>query len=326
MLLKSVYDSQDLIPEWARTAGLFVQRTDGKWEIKHGEIEGIAALTNPGLAANRDALRAEKEAADTRASEAERRATAAEAQANAGRTPGSIVLSADDARAWQGFTQLGTFKEVKKIVEEYPTLKKKVELQGHETEWREAAKDAGVNFEVLRDTLSSQRGEGLAIKRKLVEELDGQNQKVKVMRAFLVQRTKEGEVTKETEHALMEFAAANWPAWLVSALQANPEGAQTADNAQPAVEYGDSAFGAAFGGTNLLTPTAGGTAPQQQPAPQPLGHSGVRLPYQSGGAGGGNRSGAVDAAALVKQMNEERDVRPNPLVPRPAASAPAAQK
>lgn len=313
-MLKAVYDAQTDVPEWARTQNLYAQRSDGKWEFKHSEVEGIAELSNPGLAANRDRFSREKEAAETRATEAERLRGEAERQLAAVRTPGSVILSADDAKAWQGFSSLGTLAQVKKMVEEHPDLKKKVELQGQESLWKEAAGDLRLNFDVLKDQLMSSRGEGVTITRKQVEVVDQQGQKSLAMRPFVVRREKvEGGGFKETETGLLEFATANWPAYLVAALQTSATSSEQGGEGQGGALDEEGAYG-----TGLLQPSYGAGGPT--PAPVATGGGGgLKLPVLGSATpqqGNTRSAGALDPTKLANDFNAARNTRPNPLNPQ----------
>lgn len=311
-LLKAVYDTQTDVPEWARTQNLYAQRADGKWEFKHTEVEGVDALSNPGLASNRDRIQREKEAAEGREREAVRLKEEAERQLAAVRQPGSLILSADDAKAWQGFTQLGDLKTVKKMVEEHPNLKKQVELQGQESLWKDAAGDLHLSFDVLKDQLTGSRGEGVKIVRKQVEVVDeATGAKSLAMRPFVVKHEKvEGGGFKETETGLLEFASANWPAWLVSALQA---GAVNVDGT-PSGELDEEG---AFNTGGLLQPNYGATG--QRPAPVVTGGGGLKLPVLGSATQQPQHSrsaGALDPAKLAKEFNDGRNTRPSPFDPQ----------
>jgi hypothetical protein len=324
MLLKATYDSLDAVPEWARQ--LYKQNSSGKWEIQHAEIEGIAELSNPGLAANRDRFATEKAAAETRASEAERQRAEAERQLNTVRAPGTVILSADDAKAWQGFTALGDLKTVKKIVEEFPGLKKQVELSSQESLWQSAANDLGLNFDALKDQLTHpQRGDGLSIIRKQVDVEDTSNPgtKVRATLPFVVKREKvEGGGFKETETPLLEYAVNNWPAYAVQAMQAGAGTNGAGGSASGSVE--DDGSGAYPG---LLQPSGGGSSPAAGGYQQSGGQiaTGVKLPVLGTAAqttqGGGRQAGAIDANKLAQEFNAARNTRPNPLIPGGGSAA-----
>jgi hypothetical protein len=311
MLLKASYDNLEAVPEWARQ--LYKQNSSGKWEFQHAEVEGIAELSNPGLAANRDRFSREKEAAETRATEAERLRADAERQLNAVRAPGTVILSADDAKAWQGFTALGDLKTVKKIVEDYPNLKRSAELASQETLWRDAANDLGLNFDILRDQLTHpQRGEGLKLVRKQVDVDDpSTGQKVKAMRPFIEKREKvEGSNDfKVSETELTEYAANNWPAYVVQAMAAGG-GEGTGSTSSTLEDDGSGGF------PGLIQPTGAGL-----PAVNSLGGggqaAGVKMPVlgHAQQSQGNRQAGALDPVKLSEEYNAARNTRPNALNP-----------
>lgn len=295
MLVKARYEKLEDIPEFAR--GEFEQRTDGSWYLKLDAIEGGPEHLNPGLAANRDALRTEKDTAVRAKSDVEAKLAEAERQLAATRTPGSRILGGEDAKLWDRFTQLGSITEVAKMVKEYPEIKKKLDLHSQESTWRAAAKNGSLNYDVLSEILSSERGQGLSIVNKKVEETDpnDSSKKITVERPFFIKRekTEDGNTFREVETSVLDYATANFPAWMVNALKTgNGEGTGEGDS-QSAGENSKSAD-----------------------------ESGVRLPNLGGGSGGSGtkKTGAIDNDAIVKQYNERRNMRVNPLAP-PAATS-----
>ena len=62
---------------------------------------------------------------------------------------GSVVLNAEDAKAWKGYQELGKLEDLKKTVTERDELKEKVAQQEHQTAAAEAATAAGYNVKAL---------------------------------------------------------------------------------------------------------------------------------------------------------------------------------
>lgn len=303
MLVNSVYDTPEQIPEFARNE--FERRaSDGKMVLKQDAIPGAAELFNTGLAANRDRALQQKQAADTARDAAEARARTLDEELTRLRQPGAVILVGDDAKTWQTLSTLETpVKELPKIIrEELPTLRQRVAKSELDTTLRDINEKSHVklNVDVLTDWLSGERGKGLKAVLKPVEILDDKQQKVTVQMPFIVKQEPTGTNTfKETETLLTDFATANLPAYLASAL----------------TQVGDA--GATGGGnSNASGSTTGGNVPQ-------IITGAFRLPDLGGASPAGTKGatkGATGAAAIVESFNAERDTRKNPLTPNAPAS------
>lgn len=305
MLVKSVYDTEAEIPDFAKAE--FERRADGKYYLKQDAIPGAAELLNPGLEANRARWQQQKEAADGRATSAETRAANAERELATLRTPGAVVLSGDDAKAWNGIVSSGVAaKDVPKLLTtELPELRRKVERSELDATLRLIAEKSHVklNPDVLSDWLSGERGKGLKVVLKPVEILNDKQEKVTVQMPYIVKSEPvagQANTFKETETLLTDFAKANLPAYLVIALE----------------QVGDAAGG---GQTNADGSTSTGPGGSQQNIT-----GAFRLPDLGGKPPAGTQGaqkGATGAAAIVEAMNAERDTRKNPLVPNAPAPA-----
>jgi hypothetical protein len=302
MICQSVYATAAEIPDFAKAD--FEQRADGKFYLKPDAIPGAAELLNPGLEANRARWQQQKEAADGRATAAETRAANAEAELSRIRTPGAVVLSGDDARAWQTLSTLPIpVKEIPKAIStELPDLRTKVARGELEKSLREISEKSHVkiNGDVLADWLSGERGKGLKAVLKPAEVDDGKGGKVTVQMPFIVKSepvSGSPNTFKETETALIDFAKSNLPSYLVTALET------------PAASGGASGdAGGSGGGANSGAPVITGS---------------VRLPNLGGGAATGTTGatkGGTDANSVVDGFNAARDTRKNPLSPTQTAA------
>ena len=295
MLLKSRYPSFDQIPEFAR--GEYEQQGT-EWVLKQDAIEGGAAHFNPGLAANRDALRTEKDNAISRAQTAENRAAAAEARVATLTAPGSVTLSENDAKAWKAYLELGDVKTVKGIVAEHGELKGKLGKIEAENNLRTVAEAGKLNFDVLRDQMALPGRENIALIVKDVQVTDAAGQQSTVKKPFVVISTPGANNTVATsEQELATYAQANWPAYVVAALQQTANGQQQQQFQQPQFQQ----------------PVIG-----QQP--QPLGNPPlVRMPNMLP-SNQGNNGQMTEAQQIADQFNKARDTRPNPLAPKQASA------
>lgn len=285
MLLQAIYDSFESIPEFARAE---YEQKNGKWHLKQDAIQGGAEHLNPGLAANRDALRTEKETAAQRATAAEQRANQAEAELSRYKSPGTVILSAEDAKSWKAYTELGDIKTVKAMVSEYPTLKGQITQAEKEKALQAAAQAAGVSFDVLNDQLKMPGREKLKVVVKDMTTQNAQGQPQTVKQAFMVVPTQaEGGAIQLTEQPLIEYAKNNWPSYVVSALQAQQ---QTPAQPQPTLPINTA--------QPIVNPPAVPAVPPTGPSPTaPLN--------------------PADPYALAQKFNAARDTRPNPLNPTP---------
>lgn len=85
------------------------------------------------------------------------------------KAPGTVVLSADDAKAWEAFKGLGQKPEdLKKALDEVPTLRAKVLENDRRTVADEAAPLLGYNAAALREVVTDKRLE-ITFKDALVE-------------------------------------------------------------------------------------------------------------------------------------------------------------
>lgn len=274
MICQATYDSLEAIPEAFR--GEFEQR-NGKWVLKADAVPGAAEILNPGLAANRDRAIDQARTRGERVTELEGQLATAQSELNAVRQPGSVVLSGDDAKAWSGYTALGALKDVKKIIEEHPTLVAQVEGQKKTSTLQQIADETGLNFEVLRDWAQGELGKGLEFFTKEVDGEDGK--KVKVLAA-----KKSTETNGKVEVSELDFDAVtqSLPSYMKDGLVRKAEG----------------------DGVATQQPTNNGNT-------QPKG---VKMPNLGGGStkapenGGGSKK-------PVDVFNARRAARPNPLKP-----------
>lgn len=283
MLLQAIYDSFDAIPEFARAE---YEQKNGKWALKQDAIQGGGEHLNSGLAANRDALRAEKEQAQARAQQAEQRAQTAEAEVSRLKSPGTFILSADDKKSFDAYVALGDVKTVKAKIEEHGTLKARVTQIEKSEALRAVADAAKVNFDVLNDQLAMPGRENLSVAVEDVAGKDAAGKDVVAKQAFMLVNVTENGVIKQNKFPLADYVKTNWPGYVAEALakpaQANQQ-SYIQQNGQPVISP-----------TPVMTfPPVAPSNQQQQPAFDPL--------------------------KIAEQFNAQRNARPNPLDPAPAA-------
>lgn len=139
----------------------------------------------------------------------QKRDLAAEVQALKGKQvpDGAVVLTGDDAQAWQAFSTLGKPDEVKTRLEERDSLAAEVAGVKRDQTLREVAEAAGYKFAVLRQLGGDREYELRDV------TADGQTRKVPFV--------KDGDTAKP----LAEFAQGAWADFL-PALQAGDTGRQ----------------------------------------------------------------------------------------------------
>lgn len=121
---------------------------------------------------------------------------------------GAVMLSADEATAWQAYKALGTHEEVKTAIEQRTQLQGQLDALQREAALRDAAAAAGYKFSVLQDRDKVARIDGKELSYAVKEvEKDGTKSRV----AFV----KDGD----TEKPLTEYAQEQWGEFLPS-LQA----------------------------------------------------------------------------------------------------------
>lgn len=218
-----IYDAQDAIP--AELRGFFKQRADGKWVFDHTQFEGIAELVNPALEANRKQWMTNRDTERQLRTQAETEAAAAKAALAALQSPGSVVLSEADAKAWQAYTSLGDLKTVKEKVAGFDTANAELSTLKQTELWRGVAGQTGLNPDVLIDVLRSERGKGVELFAKDAKsKKDGKDVDTKVPYVrWKVPGASPNEFSLK-EAPLTDYATQqNWPGYIVSGLTATPQ-------------------------------------------------------------------------------------------------------
>ena len=181
---------------------------------------------------------------------------------------GSVVLSAEDAKAWDIFKALGKADDVKKLVtEEVPALRTKVSDAERKTAATDAASALGWNPDATTALIAD--------KQLVVTLVDGKDKDGK---AIKVPHVRPAADEKAQATPLTEWVEKN-AAYLTPALTAK---------------------------------SAGGTGGASQ------GTQGTPFPVQRGG--GSSPTAGDPVADFLKQSNDARAARPNPLIPRTAAA------
>jgi hypothetical protein len=344
VICQAVYNTEAEVP--AQFKADFQQRADGKWVMKEDAVPGAAELLNPGLAANRDRALTQKATAETKAATAEARAAEAVRELEQVRAPGAKVLTPEQAKEWEKFAGLGIpAKDAEKIIKtDFPRLQEAETLRSRQQTWAKAVEQlqpfgVNLNLEALSDLLTHpQRGAGLELESRPVEIDNGQGGKVTVNLPHIIKRVPaaSGKADEFELKAtfLLDYAAAEWPAWAVQAITSAPaagDGRETGGGG-----FNVPATGGA-GGSGLLPLTTGnggaggggsaGAGGSQfgggqfgsLKLPGQTGGGGLKLPAMGAGGGGSagggtGGGGATDNNALAKQYNERRDAgRTSPL-------------
>ncbi len=299
MICQSTYDSLDQIPEAFRDE---FENKNGKYVLKADAIPGVGDLFNASIAANRDRAMDQLKAANTRKTELERQLQEAKDNSADALPPGSKVLSAEDAKAWERYTKLGAVKELEAIVAKIPELERKVQ----ETELAASLaifKDSGLNNEVLTEWLATTKDAKLSAFLKDGKVKDAKGNIVDGKIPMLKVETPEAgsNKVKVEEVELLPYAQTNLPAWKYQAL-ITPAPAQT--------------------GATGSTSTVAQPAPTGQPVIGQPATGGVLLPSQSSASTGNGGGGSGEKKNYAQKFNQEREKQgANPFVtPTPAAT------
>lgn len=295
MFCKTVYPNFEAIPEFARND--FEQAADGTWKMRQDAIEGAPEHFNAGLAANRDRALQQLKDANTARDAAITRAETAEAQVSNATAGGGRILSAADAKAFDGFVKLGDLKTVEEKIKGYDSATAKLKAVEGEGAIKTISEKTGLDFAALNEWFSHPtRGEGYTpfykeVPREVEEMQNGVLVKVtkNVPVAFVKKTVMENGVAKETEHELLTEAKTVLPEFQFSALTAKPaEGT---------------------GGNQTVPQTNPFGVPVQQPTQPP-----VVLPMLGGGTG--NQTGNPQQPANLppaQVFQAARDAIPSPF-------------
>lgn len=149
---------------------------------------------------------------------------------------GSIVLAADEAKAWEGYKALNTTPEkVKEALTERDTLKTTLADRDREALVRKAAEDAGFVPDVLADQVKIR---GLALEFRDVTEKGDDEKDIRVSRPHVRPATDE----KAPWEPLTAYAERELKAYLPALRKAEGEGEATSEASRtparsPAVTY-----------------------------------------------------------------------------------------
>lgn len=291
----AVYDSLEAIPSAYPTTSPRdeFELINGKWQLKADAIPGAAQALNPGLYANEQRAITQAKNRQDRINALESELSEAKNELSAVKAPGTVVLSQEDAKAWQKFQSIvskaGSLKDIEKTVEEYPKVIAKQKALERAEKIKSLASSLNLNGDVLADWANSTAEGELEFLVKEVDVLDQKTGKqVKVNEGFVKVSRQVGDKVEVTEVPLVDHAKAALPEWKFNALTAVKS------------EDGKAA-GAGAGASNGST---------RQPV---IG--GVMLPA---GGGSAKAQGEGGGEKLSKRFQAERDAVPNPFKPAAA--------
>lgn len=279
-MFKAIYDTEAEIP--AEVKKFYTTRADGKWVFNHAQFDGLPALTNPTLEANRNDWQHQAMEARRTLTETQARVTTLEAQAGLKNAPGSMILSEADAKVWNQLNGLGKADEVIRRFSAYPELEAKTRQAEEIAALETLAQQTGLNFSTLKSELPL-RGKGIKLSQKPITVTENGREVVKqVAYATIKTKTATGETNVSEEPFLEYVKKAGWPDYVVGALtaqQQNGNQQQQANGHQPVVRP--------------LVPNTGVSNPNGQMGGQQTSNGVV-----------------IDNAALVQRFNAGRGVKP----------------
>lgn len=291
-MLKHKYAAYADIPDWARQ--LYVQ-VGSDWVFKQDAVEGLAGHLNPALEANRNAILAEKQQVEQQLQAATSARNEAQAELSRFKTPGTVVLSQEDGKAWTRYTALGDPKTVEAKVKEHGALSDKVQAFERISTIQSVATQAKLNADVLANEWQM-RGAGLELFPQTVNIKAADGTEKATVRAYVkVTKTNAAGQQEVSQQDFLEYAAANpqqWPPYIVAALTAKlDDKATNTNNGNPIIR------------TVPLLPS---TPSNFTPAAAPVVNSG---------------DVSLDLQAALKQFNDQRNLLPGQQAPAPAGQA-----
>lgn len=228
-MIKAWYSSKDEIPEWARP--LFHEK-NGRWELDPSKVENGEQIFTPTMAAKNSELLSEKATWKAKADAAEAKTATAESELSKLKAPGTVIINSDEKKQLDTYQAIGTVKDLTKIKAEHATQKEALTKIESEKLITQVAKDTGLNTDVLVDFLNSDRGKDLKIISKPGKTKDAKGKETDVKLPFIVKTVKVGDVLKEEEVALADYAKANLPDYMTKALYEKPSAANVVQNGQ----------------------------------------------------------------------------------------------
>lgn len=217
MKYKARYSAESDIPDDVKA---FYVMKDGEWVFNGAEFEGLDALLNPGLAANRDALKVEKQNEHTARKQAEQERDDANNLLTKASKPGTVHMDVAEQKLLDEYKVLGPIKDIKEKLDNEKIVSDKLTLLSTEKEVRQMAKDLGLNEDALVDfKLNSERGRNviLAAVKKKVKNAKGIEEE-KLIPVVQITNNIDGK-DKVTEKDFSEFAKENhYPEYLMTAI------------------------------------------------------------------------------------------------------------
>ncbi len=119
--------------------------------------------------------------------------------------PGSKLITADEAQQLEEYQKLGPVKDIQEGLAAKTDLEQRVTKAANEKELQEICEATGLNYEVAKDFLSTERGQGLKIIAKKGKVMDGKKEIEKEL-PFIQMTTKDGNKEKVEDHLLSKFA------------------------------------------------------------------------------------------------------------------------
>lgn len=217
MKYKAKYGAEADIPDDVKA---FYKLIKGEWVFDWEEFEGLDAVTNPSLAANRDTILEEKKNMATAKKAAEDRVSELEGEVNKLKKPGTVIMTADDQKVLDNYKELGTVDDIKAKLENEATLTTKLSVVETKDELRSLAKQLKLNEDALIDfKLNSERGKDVKLRVGKKKVKDKDNKEVEHDALMVVVTDSVNGKDKETEKDFNDYAKEkNYPAYLVNAI------------------------------------------------------------------------------------------------------------
>jgi hypothetical protein len=264
---------------------------NGKWTLKDTAVPGVGPLFNSALAANESKAVGQVKERNNKIKTLEEENNSLRDRLSIHEQPGTVALSAEDAKTWEGYVALGTPKEIKSKLDVLPELETKIAgFEAGET-LSKVSEVVQLNGDVLKDWMGSAEGKGLTFFVKEVEVTNEKGEKVltKVPFVKIEEPDSKGKIMV-SEKELLPFAKEKLPEWKYEALVTVADekgGKKRAD-----------ASGSGFEGKK----------------------PGVRIPDLGSAQGGQGGEGSSRKKRPVDMFNEQREARPNPFAPKPTTN------
>lgn len=216
---KAVYDSESDVPEEVKA---FYIKSGGKWKFNDSEFEGVAELTNPGLASKKDELLTKLTAAKTDRDAYKERAEKAETEVNTLKKPGTVVITNEDNQMLEQYKAIGPVKDIEAKIQKGEQDSEQLGKLTKAQQLRQTARKAGIDEEAFIDFANSERGRDLVFDVKKAKVKDAKGKEIETDTLVVVKTDEINGKQQTSDIVFSKWAEDNSiPKYLVNAIFTN---------------------------------------------------------------------------------------------------------